>query len=58
MAVRRILHGKKERGRGSNMIFPIIFRLLERLSSVEKGAEILGRKQRFKKIGVGKNIKL
>ena len=45
MAVRRILHGKKERG--SNIIFPIMFRLLERLSSGEKGAEILGRKQRF-----------
>ena len=47
MAVRRILHGKKERG--SNIIFPLIFRLLERISSEEKGAEIFGRKPRFKK---------
>ena len=49
------------RKKGSlNIIFPIISRLLGSISSglVVKGTEILGKKSRLKKIGVGKNIKL
>ena len=49
--------------RGSNIIFPIILRLLGRISSWEGGkrTEILGKKiknQDVKNMGVGKNINL
>ena len=47
---------KKERG--SNIIFPIILRLLGRISSVKEGRQFLGRNSRFKIMGVGKYIKL
>ena len=48
MAVgKNITRGKKERG--SNIIFPIIIRLLERLSSGEEGTgtEIFGKNTKF-----------
>ena len=50
-----------KRDRGSNIIFPIILRLLGRISSGKKGkgAETAGKKIKIKKImGMGKNIKL
>ena len=54
----RILYGKSERG--SNIIFSIIFRLMGRISSGEKGkgdGKFWGRKSRTnkKKMGMGKN---
>ena len=59
MAVGKIITWKK-RVRGSNIIFPLIFRLLGRISGgeKEKGTDISGKKSRFKERGMGKNIKL
>ena len=59
---RRKYHGcgeeynQEKRERGSNIIFPKILRLLERISSGEVGkrTEILGKNSRFKVMGVGK----
>ena len=50
-------HEKKSQ-RGSNIIFPLILRLLGRKSSGEegKGTENLGNKIKIKKNGAGKNI--
>ena len=47
----------KKRKRGSNIIFPIILRLLGRISR-GKGTEILSKKIKILEIRVGKNIKL
>ena len=49
-----------KRERGSNIIFPIIFRLLGRISIREegKGTEIFGMKIKSKRMGIGTNIKL
>jgi len=63
---RREYHGCEEelnvekREMGSNIIFPIILRLFGRISSGEegKGMEMLGKKIKILKMGVGKNIKL
>ena len=49
-----------KRKRVNNAIFPFIFKLLERLTSWEKGkgAEISGKKIKIKKMGFGENIML
>ena len=48
----------EKREYGHNIIFPIILRLLGRISSGEEGkvTEILGKIIKIKKMGVGKNI--
>ena len=48
-----------KRERGSIIVFPIILRLLGRISGLEegKGTEILGRKLKFYNMWVVKNIK-
>ena len=53
-------YNMKKRERGRKIIFPVIYRLLGRISSEKKGkwSEFWGRKSRFLKLGVGKNIKL
>ena len=50
----------EKRKKGSNTIFPIIFRLLGRILSEERGRKrtFRGRKSRFKKMGMRKKIKL
>ena len=50
-------YGEK-RERVSNIIFPIILRLLKRISSWEegKGTDILGKKFKIEKNRAGKNI--
>ena len=52
-------YNMEKRERGSNIIFPIILRLLGRISSGEKGRKrkFWGRKSRFNKRS-GKNIKV
>ena len=50
----------EKRERRTNIIFPIILRLLVKILSWDKWKvfEISGKKIRFKKMEVGKNIKL
>ena len=42
---------------GSNIIVPIMLRLLDRISSEERGLKFLGSKSKLKKIGVGKSCR-
>ena len=50
----------EKRERGSNIIIPILFRLLERISNGEKGKskEMLGQKNKIKKIGGGEEYQV
>ena len=49
----------RKKVKGKNIIFPMILRLLGRISSGKEGKGIvLGKKSRLTKLGVGKNINL
>ena len=48
----------EKRERGSNIIFSLMLRLLERISRGEGGRKLWGQEIKDKRLGTGKNIKL
>ena len=47
-----------KKGKGKQYLFPIIFSMLGRISIGGRGRKLWGRKSRFKKLVVGKKIKV